>query len=407
MTCEVIVMNKRGVALAADSAVTLGEGEKIYYTAEKLFQLSGSVGIMTYGSADIMGVPWETVVKIYSGKLGDRCFDHIEQYAEDFLRFIETSEALFSETTQRQRFRSLVGSYWQDQFLRPLQKHLDGQKKKSVRDTNTFLMALLIKDKEIWKTYPPLAEWSISYADRVLTAYTAIIDEVEKDLFGRFRLSPEVRQGLHDVIKSMYGLKWFHPMDRSGVVIAGMGEAEAFPALASYTVGTMAAGKLRYVNRGNTRVTNDESAMVVPFAQDDTIDMFYDGIYPELKETLVKIVGKLVNKHTGRSRIKGSKKSADLEKEIRAALAEQMTDKYKQPLMQAVDALPRYDLARMAETLVSLTALQARMSANCKETVGGPIDVALISKGEGFTWVKRKNIFGGAAQVNAFCMPVS
>jgi hypothetical protein len=27
------------------------------------------------------------------------------------------------------------------------------------------------------------------------------------------------------------------------------------------------------------------------------------------------------------------------------------------------------------------------------ETVGGPIDVAIISKGEGFVWVKRKRYF--------------
>jgi len=90
MTCEVAVMNKRGVALAADSAVTLGEGNKVYHTAEKLFQLSSSapVGIMTYGLADIMGVPWETVIKIYSRELGARVFDRLEQYADDFLRFI-------------------------------------------------------------------------------------------------------------------------------------------------------------------------------------------------------------------------------------------------------------------------------------------------------------------------------
>lgn len=57
MTCEVVVMNQRGIALAADSAVTLGDGRKIYHSAEKLFPLSASssVGIMTYGNTDFMG----------------------------------------------------------------------------------------------------------------------------------------------------------------------------------------------------------------------------------------------------------------------------------------------------------------------------------------------------------------
>ena len=29
------------------------------------------------------------------------------------------------------------------------------------------------------------------------------------------------------------------------------------------------------------------------------------------------------------------------------------------------------------------------------ETVGGPIDVAVISKGDGFIWIKRKHYFEG------------
>ena len=72
----------RGIALAADSAVTLGNGEKIYHTAEKLFCVSPAipVAIMTFGAADMMNLPWETVVKIYAQKLGNRQFDTLDQY---------------------------------------------------------------------------------------------------------------------------------------------------------------------------------------------------------------------------------------------------------------------------------------------------------------------------------------
>jgi hypothetical protein len=33
------------------------------------------------------------------------------------------------------------------------------------------------------------------------------------------------------------------------------------------------------------------------------------------------------------------------------------------------------------------------MSIDQDETVGGPIDVAVISKGDGFVWIKRKHYF--------------
>jgi hypothetical protein len=57
MTAEVAILNKSGIALAADSAVTLGVG-KTYNTADKLFALSKyhPVGIMIYSSASLMGI---------------------------------------------------------------------------------------------------------------------------------------------------------------------------------------------------------------------------------------------------------------------------------------------------------------------------------------------------------------
>jgi hypothetical protein len=46
----------------------------------------------------------------------------------------------------------------------------------------------------------------------------------------------------------------------------------------------------------------------------------------------------------------------------------------------------------MAEALVNLTSFKRRITA-VAETVGGPIDVAVISKGDGFIWIRRKHYF--------------
>jgi hypothetical protein len=87
MTAEIAVLNRSAVALAADSAVTIGGGAerspKIFNTVNKLFTLSKyhPVGIMVYGSAQILGVPWETIIKIYRKRLGARDFDHLEDRA--------------------------------------------------------------------------------------------------------------------------------------------------------------------------------------------------------------------------------------------------------------------------------------------------------------------------------------
>jgi len=69
MTTEVAIINKEAIALAADSAVTvkISDGTKIYNSANKLFALSKlhPVGIMIYGNAELTGVPWESLIKVY------------------------------------------------------------------------------------------------------------------------------------------------------------------------------------------------------------------------------------------------------------------------------------------------------------------------------------------------------
>jgi len=61
-------------------------------------------------------------------------------------------------------------------------------------------------------------------------------------------------------------------------------------------------------------------------------------------------------------------------------------------LMEVITQLPKEEMAILAEAIVELTSLRRRMESQT-ETVGGPIDVAVISKGDGFIWIKRKHYF--------------
>ena len=74
MTSEVVVMNRMAVALAADSAVTVevGDTSKVRDSALKLFTLSKyrPVGVMVYNNSSILGVPLETIIKLFRSELG-------------------------------------------------------------------------------------------------------------------------------------------------------------------------------------------------------------------------------------------------------------------------------------------------------------------------------------------------
>ena len=71
MTAIVAVLNKHAVAIAADSAVTMGDTHKVVNSANKIFTLSKyhPVAVMTYSSAAFMGVPWDIIIKEYRKEL--------------------------------------------------------------------------------------------------------------------------------------------------------------------------------------------------------------------------------------------------------------------------------------------------------------------------------------------------
>lgn len=93
MTTEIAILNLQAVALAADSAITAypSGNQKIFSSANKLFALSevAPVGILVYGNAAFMPIPWETIVKEYRFILGRRTFAKLHEYADDFCRFLE------------------------------------------------------------------------------------------------------------------------------------------------------------------------------------------------------------------------------------------------------------------------------------------------------------------------------
>jgi hypothetical protein len=100
MTAEVAILNKSAIALAADSAVTIHNyrGEKIFNTANKLFNLSKyhPIGIMVYNNADFMGIPWETIIKAYRVTVGktEKYFNTIREQSDDFINFVRTNREI-------------------------------------------------------------------------------------------------------------------------------------------------------------------------------------------------------------------------------------------------------------------------------------------------------------------------
>jgi hypothetical protein len=151
--------------------------------------------------------------------------------------------------------------------------------------------------------------------------------------------------------------------------------------------------KLRFEKKDEARIDHDMDALVVPMAQRDVIDLFYGGIWPELKPKLAEIAQSCILGNVSSAKARGLLQTQlkGFEQSFEKALSAEVQENYTSSLINAVAGLPRQELAGLAEALVSITAFVAKMSTGRRETVGGPIDVALISKGDGFVWIKRKD----------------
>ena len=115
MSAGICIMNRNAIAMAADSAVTVGDHAAIHNSANKLFSLSriAPVSLIIYANAALMTVPVEIIVKQYKKQLGDQSFPFLRDYVDSFLAYLVNNSALFrfdinEETYAVQLFYSLL-----------------------------------------------------------------------------------------------------------------------------------------------------------------------------------------------------------------------------------------------------------------------------------------------------------
>ncbi|HKO96559.1 MAG TPA: hypothetical protein VJU86_06195 [Pyrinomonadaceae bacterium] len=417
MTAEIAIMNKSAVALAADSAVTVqhGRGFKIFNT-NKLFHLCNSnpVGIMVYQNAELMSVPWETIIKNYRKELGSTAFDTLEEYGTHFIAHLNNNTLLFPESVQDQTAVSIVRQYFQSlsQTIDEEIKELASKKAVSEQQIKSATRKNINKWHQLLKAQPTPPDLPGALEKEILQKYRDRIDKLISDAFDSLPLTEQLKKRLSDIAVWVLSkdLSEVGSENYSGLVIAGFGETDLYPSVITYRVESVVLNHLRYVHLSekSDRITAKRVARVIAFAQDEMVAGFMEGIDPKFLERIfmemAKIFSKvypdeIVKKLPGLTKKRKETLLADLRKigidlvgVFGTAIAEHRQKKHIDPIVRAVSVLPKEELVSMAEALVSLTSTKRRVTLDA-ETVGGPIDVAVISKGDGFIWIKRKHYF--------------
>ncbi|MDE0644646.1 MAG: hypothetical protein OXH84_00190 [Gammaproteobacteria bacterium] len=410
MTAEVAIANKHAVALAADSAVSIGpSADKIYSSALKIFQLveGAPVGIMVSGAAEFLGIPWETIIKIYRGKKERHRFPNVVNYRDDFLDFISNNDSLFSSDRQIRYVEILITSYFRyifqlieaeaDRIVSRVEQVTENEVPDLVQD-------VVSKERARVTQADRLNGFNEEVVRTIRRSFVRRINRIKEEVFPD-RLSERTSQMITDLAIDVLTRNVLGPMS-SGLVFAGFGDSDIFPSLYSVNVEIMVNSRVRFHAEKEYVVDDDQTAAILPFAQADMVYSFIQGIHPTIDRNRTITVAEILETFVGRIAAITEEHDALLGASLRVSFTEcvqsilseinsvwqRQTEGYMKPLVNNVAALPKDELGAMAESLVNLTKFRLRVSPE-RETVSGPIDVALISKGDGFVWLKRKHYF--------------
>lgn len=375
MTAEVGVINRRGVALAADSAVTINNS-KVTNSAVKLFTLDSAhyVGIMIFGNADLQNIPWEVIIKSYREKLQNNVFDKLQDYVDDFKTYVSSLPIWNSPEAQW----SMVYKYTHT-IIKTISEFVDDSESLDQAISATGQLIPVEKSLDIDRN-----KLTNSFKGRIIDQFKnsfSNITDAQCNKCVKFTI---------DLLISN-----FTPNDYTGIVFAGYGKTEMFPAIYKLQVDGVVDGKIRISNTSITfcdPLKNAPSASIVPFAQSDVMKTVIYGIAPELNEYRKMQLEQLettISEHfpeEQRKQVKSLFNSYDQSFDMHSQQV------YVSPITSMLDALSISELGSMAEMLVNLTAFKRKFTTDIG-TVGGPIDVLTISRGEGPIWIKRKEYF--------------
>lgn len=418
MTAEVAILNREAVAIAADSAATVSDqtGQKIFSSANKIFSLSKHhpVGIMIYGNALFMGVPWEIIIKIFRKKLGTKSFETLKEYGDEFIGFLKKELTMFPQSEQEKYANDCIYEYFIElrrQILEDVENIIEQKGEISEKEVENITEQIILSDKKRWEDGEATVDNRIKVRQSLSKKYSDAVKNAKSNIFEKIPFSRKATNALKFIATELF-ISFPNGISNSGVsgvVITGFGEKEIFPSVLSFSIEGMANDFLKYRQNSYKSIDYENSAMVIPFAQMEMVQTFIDGISPLFgvlyRGLLYESIGNypqiileaiLDDNFPEKERNKLEKKLSKAGiKNLKIGLEridEIQYEKYVEPILKVVTFLPKNELAEMAESLVNLTCLRKKISMD-DETVGGPVDVAVISKGDGLIWIKRKHYF--------------
>lgn len=414
MTALVGVLNKRGAVMAADSAMTVfGNGSsKIYNNEQKIFPLSDKnpVGVMICNNLNFLTTPWALIFELYKVERSDNTFPNLTGYVEDFIDFLKSLKRL-----QTPEVKNL---FYQNEFeqltdlLRSIFEKKYDEETSSNPDISNDDISRICYEKSFKELKEIIFDYEINprLKDFSIKDFYKEVFEPSKEYFSHKReefprMTEEEWSNLLDYFHRDLINNSFSGPQQSELIFVGFGSDDIFPASQRIYVLGMTGSLLKYDIEEISEISHTSSAEIRPFAQTDVMITLMKGVSPqsdqeyrdatiELEEGVIEDIIALLEKEKVSPKI--IKKIKDLTyKKVHQRYIDRIDnfvhENFISGVVTALDFFNLEEMAKMAENLIAVTNLQRHISSS-EESVGGPIEVAIITKTGGFRWVKHFNL---------------
>jgi hypothetical protein len=414
MTSEIAVMNQRAVALAADSAVTLIDGGTVVVRNDqrKLYNLAEGhpIGLMFFGVADVMGHPWELLIEHYQKKK-PKHLGHVGDYAASFTAMLDNLPEFFPAARGAEEYRRLLASVFR--YIFQLAQFLsDSAEEDEAPQSDLAILDSAVE--RVWRDYqfredgsprPDLACFPQGFGVKVAKDYAAQIDELIAYGFAQFGASKQTLQRLREIAVFCV-IKDLFLEDVSGLVFAGFGTDDRYPVVTTLYVSAIIGGIAKRAVTSQDAIDGEIRSKIRVFADSEVTNAFIRGIDFNLERRLYggfrmmmhglvdQVIGAFPSAEAATRESVRHRFQNDFVPRYFDAFRRMMLDYQQQafinPVLRVMEIASKKELADTARELVGLNIFKKRISAQ-KETVGGAVDVAVISRDTGFQWSSRQN----------------
>ncbi|MDO8297801.1 MAG: hypothetical protein Q7T19_15345 [Caulobacter sp.] len=407
MTTEIAVINRLGVALATDSAVTISghHAQKVFDTGDKLFELheTAPIGVMINGNMDLLGVPWELVIKDFRASRPEIKSQSMKDWMQCLLDFVAKHPTRTEGAEERFVLAIAIDEF--THIKRLVQGVIFGS-------PNTKFDVAEVVEQEAEKRRKSYADVGVAESlasvsrDAVRKKYAPLLNKVITEQFAPVVVSTKLRMILRKVVVDGLFTSVPSPMS-TGIIVAGYGDGDMFPSIAIAEVEGALAGHLKYTHGEHVVIDRtDNPGRVISFAQTDVVERLLSGADSRfIQKSEEYIHGAIVESAKGLSQLFAR---AGVDAKTAEALIDGVASgvsggfgqtfavtaraEFEDDFNQMVAMMPKQDIIELAEALVSITAIERKASSE-QATVGGPVDVGFITRHEGFVWIKRKHYF--------------